>query len=388
MFTSRIQRQAWIATGLGALLLAVSAPQTHAIIRSGPVVVDANASPCIARYSAHYTTIQAAVNAAAPGSTISVCPGTYPEQISINTSLTLRGVQANNQAAAVIAIPSSGGGPNGGTSTFPVVAQVDITAPNVTLDSLTVDGTGGIPNSDCAAPDLFGVVFEAGSSGHVTRSSIRNQAVANGPGGANGYCGTGILVFSGASGLVTIDYNSIRGFGGTGIDTESPASIKNNFVYQGQTSGNLLEQGTCIFTNSPATVTGNTVHHCAFGIAGGLLSGGATTISYNEIAADGFGVYLWFGSGVTVSYNSISSGRQDPGLTGGSVGVFAAIPSLTIQGNLISGFYYGALGGQSGQTVTGNTFSDAQVGVFGVSGTTGNVVSNNLFIEVSTLVSN
>jgi len=365
-------------TGFGvAFLLALS---TMAAI-AAPIVVDANATPCVAT-TAHYTTIQAAVNAAPAAAVIQVCPGVYPEQVSIGKSLTLKGVLKNNQAGAVIAIPASGGVQNGGTSTFPIVAQVDITAPNVTLNSLTIDGTGGIPNSNCSVPILVGVAFEAGSSGRVTRSAVRNQAVTNG-GGSNGYCGNAIQVFSGAAGLITIDSNSIRGFGGDGIAADSPVTVKTNTVDQGLTSANLLQQGTGIFTSAPSTITGNIVNHVAFGIAGGITGSGVTTISTNQIVADGFGVDVYFGSGVTVLNNTITGGLQLPGLTGGNVGVSTSgSTGDTVKGNKITGFYYGVLAGTS-QTVTLNTITDAEVGVFGVAG---NTVSGNHFYDVTTLL--
>lgn len=349
---------------------------------AAPIVVDANATPCVAT-TAHYTTIQAAVNAAPAAAVIQVCPGVYPEQVSIGKSLTLKGVLKNNQAGAVIAIPASGGVPNGGPSTFPVVAQVDIAAQNVTLNSLTIDGTGGIPNSNCSVPILVGVAFEAGSSGRVTRSAVRNQAVTNGPGGSNGYCGDAILVFSGAAGLITIDSNSIRGFGGNGIAADSPVAVKTNFVDQGLTSANLLQQGTGIFTSEASTITANIVSHVAFGIACGINSTGVTTVSNNQIAADGFGVDVYFGSGVTVLNNTISGGLQSPGLTGGNVGVSTSgSTGDTVKGNKITGFYYGVLAGTS-QTVTLNTITDAEVGVLGVAG---NTVSGNHFYDVTTLL--
>ena len=52
--------------------------------------------------NAGHTTIQTAVNAAAPGDTIQVCPGTYNEQVEIAKRLTLVGVERNGKKAAVV----------------------------------------------------------------------------------------------------------------------------------------------------------------------------------------------------------------------------------------------------------------------------------------------
>ena len=56
-----------------------------------------------------FSTIQAAVNAAPAGSNIDVCPGTYPEQVTITSkSLTLVGIVAGTNDAAVLTPPSGG----------------------------------------------------------------------------------------------------------------------------------------------------------------------------------------------------------------------------------------------------------------------------------------
>jgi hypothetical protein len=56
-----------------------------------------------------FLTIQAAVMAAPAGSTIDVCPRTYPAQVAIGAnSLTLIGIVAGTSDAAVL-IPPSGG---------------------------------------------------------------------------------------------------------------------------------------------------------------------------------------------------------------------------------------------------------------------------------------
>src|SRR5437867_7585017 len=61
----------------------------------------------------HFTTIQAAVNSLPSGGTVLVCPGTYPEQVTINASyLILRGVVNGIAGAPVITVPATGLVPN------------------------------------------------------------------------------------------------------------------------------------------------------------------------------------------------------------------------------------------------------------------------------------
>src|ERR1700692_1768215 len=55
-----------------------------------------------------YTTISAAVSSVPPGSTVQVCPGTYPEQVTIAQPLTLKGITSANAGQAVITAPGSG----------------------------------------------------------------------------------------------------------------------------------------------------------------------------------------------------------------------------------------------------------------------------------------
>jgi pectin methylesterase-like acyl-CoA thioesterase len=60
---------------------------------------------CLPAYP-HFSTIQSAVNASPQGGTVLVCPGTYPEQISIFHPLTLKGVDNNGSNLALITMPS------------------------------------------------------------------------------------------------------------------------------------------------------------------------------------------------------------------------------------------------------------------------------------------
>jgi len=55
-----------------------------------------------------YPTIQAAVTAATPGSTVNICPGTYPEQVLITKNLHLVGVFSGTKHSAVVTSPAGG----------------------------------------------------------------------------------------------------------------------------------------------------------------------------------------------------------------------------------------------------------------------------------------
>lgn len=54
-----------------------------------------------------YPTIQLAVTAARSGDKVQVCPGTYPEQVSITTAITLEPVP-NQQGPVTVALPAAG----------------------------------------------------------------------------------------------------------------------------------------------------------------------------------------------------------------------------------------------------------------------------------------
>jgi pectin methylesterase-like acyl-CoA thioesterase len=114
----------------------------------------------------HYTTIGAAVTAATSGDTIRVCPGPYPEQVTINKSLTLLGIASGTSDAAVVVVPAGGLVQNGlDIFSQPVAAQIFVQNAAVTISHLTVDGSGnGL--SGCGV-DPIGIYYQ-NSSGTIT----------------------------------------------------------------------------------------------------------------------------------------------------------------------------------------------------------------------------
>ena len=121
-----------------------------------------------------YITISAAVSGVPPFSTVLVCPGTYPEQVTIAQPLTLKGITSANAGQAVITVPGSGLSFVTTGLGYQIAAQVAVTATAgaVNISDLTMDGTGNTVGG--YPPWLVGILYDDGSSGTVNEVTVRN----------------------------------------------------------------------------------------------------------------------------------------------------------------------------------------------------------------------
>ena len=339
------------------------------------IVVDANATPCVAA-TTHYLTIQAAVSAAPSGATIQVCPGNYAEQVTITTPLTLKGVisTAADTGAAVVTVPSSF---TGGSFT-----QIDIKATGVTLLNIGVDGTNTLSSCDFG-PSLTGILFDAGSSGTLREVALRNHNISNGSGG---YCNSGTPVLSNSASSVTVIDSSVRNFDSVGIEltASTSVSVKTTTVAPVYVPSPLTSNiPNCVSASAPTVVVStNVTGNCGTGVhiattVSGTVSGN-TIVGFGTFET-GYGVICSFNCiGITVSGNQISN--TDIGVTMKTSGQTGA---MVIQNNTIFGTAIGVyLFLQPNNTVSNNTITDAGTGVYGV---TGNTVSGNIYRTVTTL---
>src|SRR5262249_2730800 len=120
---------------VAALLTIAAGPATAATL---VVAQDGhgNAKDCNAPTLTPYTTVGSAVTAAKPHDVIKICPGTYPEQLTIAKPLTLRGESgAALKPSGMVANTTSltTGSP---LATIIVVDSVK----DVTIEGLTIDG--------------------------------------------------------------------------------------------------------------------------------------------------------------------------------------------------------------------------------------------------------
>lgn len=243
-----VVRTATAAALISTLVLMLSFAATPAaaaaiVVDGTPNVVGNTVTSCLGTTNP-YTTIQSAVSAAPSGATIQVCPGNYPEQVTIATPLTLKGVTdtTDNGGAAVITVPS--------TFTSGQFTQVDIKASGVTLVNIGVDGTNTVSSCGIAGPVLIGVLFDADSSGTLKQVTLRNHNI---PTPSGGYCGDGFPVYATTAASATVADSS---FDGIGIDltTTSSVIVKTTTVAPVYVMVPLGAIPNCVYANAP---TGN-----------------------------------------------------------------------------------------------------------------------------------
>ncbi|HKB99082.1 MAG TPA: NosD domain-containing protein [Terriglobales bacterium] len=231
-----------------------------------------------------FPSISAAVGAVTAGAIVDVCPGTYPEQVTIATPLTLQGISSGNANAAVITVPGGGLIQNGTAPlSGPHAAQILVQDVGpVTITGLTVDGS----SNNCPPPvNVDGIAYLSNSGtafGKVTNSSVRNTS-------NNVSCsqpGNAIYAEGGSSNPLNVQGNTVRGFSGNGISFASNqvGTILSNTIVGG-TTGIVLNS-----TGIGVKATGNSVSAGGSGIT--LTSATSATVQTNTINGTGTALTL------------------------------------------------------------------------------------------------
>jgi hypothetical protein len=316
-----------------------------------------------------FASIGAAVNAASPGDTVLVDPGTYTEQVMITKNLTLQG----NGAGAIISSPSTLT-PSLGFSSLLQVSN----AATVNINNMTIEG----PNPTINA----GIYVAGGATANVTGTTILN--INRGAANFGVQTGYGILVGStgqmqvghatitgctiegyqksaiitgGTGTTVTANDNTITGIGpttliaqnGIQITEGTTATVDNNTVTGNEFTGNnsgpdptMNVQSVGILVLTTTTVAGNTTTGNDIGIDN--LGGTGTSITGNDVQANRFeGILLNQGT-ATVSANTVSGNNigvaliADSGDTTNAQGTLIS-NNITNNGNGSIGFQGGGI---------------------------------------------
>ena len=297
--------------------------------------------------STSYSTIQAAVNAAAAGSVITVDAGTYNEQVNVTKSLTIRGAQygvdartRSNASESIV---------DGVLTNSVRSTSFYITASDVTIDGFTVQGetnqsvsvgAGIVIAPGVSGTHIFDNIIQNNVSGiFLANSSSTDAAIiqhnvfsANNNAGVNG--GRGIYSDGGISGgtLTNVDidangfYNNHGGSGTTtaeaaiAFEAQTPGEQTNLNITNNSFSGN--GKATLCMYCSNVLIEGNTINNQGDSAGTIRFEGGDNniTIVYNTcysndgtcVAIDAKGVPAT-DSGFVVSFNNFYNNSVDWG---------------------------------------------------------------------------
>jgi hypothetical protein len=264
-----------------------------------------------------FSSISAAVSSVPPGSTIFICPGTYPEQVTISQPLTLKGITSANQDDAIVTVPSGGLSTNA-SSIFGegIAAQILVqTAGPVEIINLSVDGTGS-DNACAGGVWVAGIFYAIGSSGEVHRARTSQQM--------NSGCSAGIWAENDGitNQSIEISDSSVHDIGNTGIFVAQNGGTP---TFLARVHGNTVSVPNGMVGIAMAgvsgTASGNVVSNALFGIAdvgpqislnsndvslsgAGILLEGGGQVFANRISTVGVGV-LFFANGGSLRENRI-----------------------------------------------------------------------------------
>jgi hypothetical protein len=284
-----------------------------------------------------FPTISAAVIGVPPGSTVLVCPGTYPEQVTIAQPLTLKGITSGNAGQAVITVPGSGLTVVTTGFGIQIAAMVDVTAGPVNISDITVDGTGS--NVGGYPTWLAGILYNDGSSGTVNEITARNLSDS----------GLGVGVWAenstGTNESVTIENSSFHDIDDSAVFTQGStllATVKGNTM---ETSGSIVSWF------SAGSLTANVIS----GGYEGVNIGTPSTVSSNTVANSRYGIVA--SGGITATSNKISNAFT---------GIYDLGGGNTYKSNTITKTGIGVEFSCNTPTVLSNTINDATTGLDGV----------------------
>ncbi len=343
-----------------------------------------NCRPNLKRYS----TISQAVSSVAAGSTILICPGTYPEQVTVTQPLTLQGVQDGNAADPIVTVPSAGltksviAPTNGVTMFFQILVQ-GTESGMVNISNLAVNGSS---SANSGLNGWIEGIYYQNSSGVINSVTTHGQR-------GNGY-GFGIFLegTTSTAKTVTAENSSIHDFDSEGIRTNGsgvPPSLtvnikSNSLISSTSFSGNPVYGGIDVQGAAGSVLNNRVITHPA---KVGISAGTGIALPSNSKATgntiENFSVGIWsLGSSNTIESNQV--------LLAGSAVVISASNNV-VENNLLftttnggAGISFNCTG--TGNTVINNLVNDSYWGISDINGTT-NTITPNSFSNVKNAIS-
>ena len=296
-------------TAIGALLAALASPILAA---PPPIVVPGD-----------YPTIQAAIDAARPGRTIKVLPGTYDEQISINKNLAIvgAGMDVTILRAPAILVPNQLGSPS----------IVEVYGASVSMSQITISGPGA---GACGESNLLRWGIRVHSLGHLDFSYGAVREIHNTPMALCPRSGTAISVGDSVPGRppasASVDHAEITNYQNVALialGVGSWANITHSTVI-GPGHGGVPTTGIELVAGAAGTIAHNTV------------SGNVCPDGFSDVCGPDFFTQI--------QEAGISAGGNGPGtviahnrLVGNQIGLFLSEVDSISQNEMVDNEYYG-----------------------------------------------
>lgn len=366
-----------------------------------------------------YTSIQAAIEAASPGATITIGPGSYDENLVVDKPLTLEGAGARTVVYPAVSNPicSPGSLCDGAASNIVLVEASDVTITKLTLDGANPALRSGVVRGGKEIAARNGIItdHEAGTFDdlrvtHVKVADIYLRGIYASSGGSFEFANDAVENVQGEEQSI-----AMFDFGGSGVFSHDKVTEANDAISANWSTGTrfldnrITKSGSGVHTDNnggsggsadliegnrvsectpggygifvfvpylSASVKDNRVTGCSVGLAayGGAVSGQGPTFTDNRV--DGSGAVATeggtYGAYITTDQLGYEFGDVTATLTGNSIEDFGT-GLLVTQSTPTDG---DAAGGQATVSASGNAIAENGAGAIGEPGTTVSAASN------------
>ena len=271
--------------------------------------------------TARFSAIMAAIGAAAPGSTVVVCPGTYHGQVVLTKPLVLKGEHATIDAA---------GSDNAITVPVPGATVEGFTVTGAIGEGILVVGKPRAPVSHVTVKDN---VVEGNDRGNPTGGPISSSHYreCNATGKVPGDCGEGIHLMVVADSVVagnTVEHNS----GGILVTDEFGPS-DHNLIEDNLVKDNVLDCGITLPSHSTKAYVKGKLNPAAGGVYDNTVE--HNTLVGNGTKGQGAGVLLAAALPGGAAYDNTIEGNTITGSGMSGVTVHLHAPGQYLSGNVI-----------------------------------------------------